>query len=181
MKTISLPHIPQAGDRASLAIQCTCPDSGETGSFLYIGSHYHNPGQSGRRCSPVYPSLVELFPAVRAAGWHEETAGNSGNGYTFRPRPCRDQWTVSDLANAKYLGPIELETACGGGMFEIMTAPDRLIFGGACNTGFLESGYILREDGESDSNLLAELLADLEAYYSDGPQAVSRIIHNQRL
>lgn len=181
MKTDSLPHIPQAGDRATVAIQCTCADSGETGSFLYIGRHYDNPGVSGRRCSPVYPSLIELFQAVKADGWKEETAGNSGNGYTFRPRPGSAHWTVSNQANAKYLGTLEIESAVGGGDFEILSAPDRLIFGGACNAGFLESGYILRDESETEAETLAELQADLETYYLDGPQAVSRIIHNSRL
>ena len=77
-----------------------------------------------------------------------------------------------------YLGILELES---GEYFEVLRADDRLIFGGACNTGFLESGHILRESGESDDSLLSELLADLETYYRDGPRYVSRIEVNQRM
>jgi hypothetical protein len=56
-----------------------------------------------------------------------------------------------------------------------------VVFGGACNTGFLESGFILREDYESLDETLQELLADLECYYNEGPESVSRIVCNERM
>jgi hypothetical protein len=65
--------------------------------------------------------------------------------------------------------------------FELLKTPERVVFGGACNVGFIESGYILREDGESLDETLAELLQDLETYYNDGPQCVSRIVCNERM
>jgi hypothetical protein len=88
------------------------------------------------------------------------------------------QWSVSDLTNAKYIGTLEVE---GGGYFEIMATDDTLVFGSACNAGFMESGYIVRESFESTEETLQELHSDLETYYSNGPQYVSRIVCNQRM
>jgi hypothetical protein len=63
--------------------------------------------------------------------------------------------------------------------FEVLKTPDRIVFGGCCNVGFLESGYILREEGETLDETLSEMLSDLETYYNDGPQYVSRIVCNE--
>ena len=87
-------------------------------------------------------------------------------------------WTIQDIENAKYLGTMEIES---GEYFEVVETADKLIFGGACNTGLLQSGYITKEDGESLDETLAELLADLEVYYGDGAQYVSRIVCNERM
>lgn len=91
-------------------------------------------------------------------------------------------WSVSSLVGASYFGTIEFQDVNAEWHdFEVMSAPDRLIFGGACNVGFLESGYILREDGETDSETLQEMLSDLETYYNDGADYVSRIVCNDRM
>ena len=89
------------------------------------------------------------------------------------------QWSASDLTNAEYIGTLEIE--CGGESFEIMATEDRIVFGGACNAGLIESGYIMREDGERLDETLQELHADLETYYRDGAQYVSRIVYNNRM
>ena len=65
--------------------------------------------------------------------------------------------------------------------FDIVVTPERIVFGGCCNAGFMESGYIERDDCESIDETLAELLSDLECYYNDGPQYVSRIVCNERM
>ncbi len=96
------------------------------------------------------------------------------------------QWSVSDTTHAKSLGTIEFKDNAGEWHnFDVLACPDRLVFGGACNAGFLESGYILRSEDDVASPmhdpLLEELLADLEAYYNDGPQFVSRIVCNERM
>ena len=87
-------------------------------------------------------------------------------------------WVASDVDGAEYLGILELEN---GEYFEVLRTHDRLVFGGSCNVGFLESGYILRDSDETDDELLAELLADLEVFYTDCPRAVSRIVANERM
>jgi hypothetical protein len=92
------------------------------------------------------------------------------------------QWKASDQTGARYLGPVEFQTNAGEWVsFEILAQPDRVIFGGQCNACFLESGHILREDYESEDDTLREMLADLETYYNDGPQYVSRITCNARM
>jgi hypothetical protein len=83
-------------------------------------------------------------------------------------------WSVSNIEGAKYLGTLEVNDES----FEILATETKLVFGGACNAGFLESGYILRESFESLDETLQELHADLETYYRDGANYVSRIVCN---
>lgn len=90
----------------------------------------------------------------------------------------KELWVASDVDGAEYLGILELEN---GKYFEVLRTYDRLVFGGSCNVGFLESGYILRDSDETHDELLAELLADLEVFYTDRPRAVSRIVVNERM
>jgi len=87
------------------------------------------------------------------------------------------QWSVSDTTNAKYIGTLEIER----GYFEIIATDERLIFGQAYSAGFLESGFIMRDDCESLDDTLQELHADLETYYRDGAAYVSRIVCNERM
>ncbi len=81
MKNTTIPHGPIfKGTIARLAIQCDCPDTGETGSFLFTGESHR---AKGSRVTPVYDDLSELFPAVRAE-WEEVTSGNAGDAFTKR-------------------------------------------------------------------------------------------------
>lgn len=95
------------------------------------------------------------------------------------------QWSVSDISKPVRIrgnecNDLEFQDNKGEWQhFLIIATKDRVVFGGACNVGFLESGYILREDGESLDETLQEMLSDLETYYNDGPQYVSRIVCNE--
>lgn len=89
------------------------------------------------------------------------------------------QWKASDTSAAKYLGTLEIEGAPSP--FEVLSLPDRLLFGGACNAGFLESGYILRDELEGEAETLAELVAELETFYRDGRAYTSRVVCNERM
>lgn len=88
------------------------------------------------------------------------------------------QWSVSDIRCASSLGTLEIES---GEYFDVLETKTKLVFGGVTNAGFLESGYILREDGETLDETLQELREDLEVYYRDGAQYVSRIVCNERM
>jgi hypothetical protein len=88
------------------------------------------------------------------------------------------QWSVSNTTKAEYIGTLEIE---GGEYFELLKTDEKLIFGQAFNAGFLESGYILRDDCESLDDTLQELHSDLETYYRDGASYVSRIVCNERM
>jgi hypothetical protein len=91
------------------------------------------------------------------------------------------KWTWNDPKDAKHLGVIEFQSNDGEfHNFEILELQDRLLFGGFTNTGFIESGYILK-DGFSTDEVLQEMLLDLECYYNDGPKFVSDIICNDRM
>lgn len=92
------------------------------------------------------------------------------------------KWKASDASAGLYVGAMEfLDNAGEYHDFSILSLPDRLLFGGVCNAGFLESGYILREDFESLDETLSELQSDLECFYNDGPDYVSRIVCNDRI
>ncbi len=88
------------------------------------------------------------------------------------------EWKATDVAKASYVGVLEIE---GGDSFEILSTEKRLVFGGACNAGFLESGYMELYDDESVDAALRELLEELEVYYRDGPTYTSRIVFNERM
>ncbi len=88
----------------------------------------------------------------------------------------------SDTSAAEYHGTHEFQDKKGEWQnFEILVTKDRIAFGGACNVGFLESGYLPREEGETVDEGLRELIEELDVYYNDGPQYVSRIIVNERM
>ena len=94
----------------------------------------------------------------------------------------KTQWQASDTTNAKLIGEIEFQDNEGTWQnFTVVALADRLCFGGVCNAGFIESGYILREDYESLDETLGEMQSDLETYYNDGPGYVSRIVCNDRM
>lgn len=101
----------------------------------------------------------------------------------------KKQWSASDTSNPiniSSIGIVEpiIEFQDNKGEwhnFHIIATQERIVFGGACNTGFIESGYLEREEGESIDRGLQELLEDLEVYYNDGPQYVSRIVCNERM
>ena len=65
--------------------------------------------------------------------------------------------------------------------FTVIATRERIVFGGVCNVGFIESGYMEREEYESLDESLAECLAELETYYNNGPDYVARIICNERM
>lgn len=91
---------------------------------------------------------------------------------------AKQTWAASNLTGAEFLGILELEQ---GEYFNVFSLSDRLVFGGFANACFLESGFILKDDGETKDETLTELLADLETFYRDGAQYVSRIVCNERM
>ena len=81
-----------------------------------------------------------------------------------------------------YVGLIEFQDNEGEYYdFEIYKTKGFLAFGSHCNAGFLISGFIERESYESVDETLQELLEDLQVYYNDGPEYVSRIKCNDRM
>jgi len=90
------------------------------------------------------------------------------------------KWQASDTSKAEYLGTLEIEDKHGEfHTFEVMVIPnDRYIFGGACNAGFLESGYMLLEE---ESGELENLHGELQAFYDDGEGYAPRLVCNERM
>ncbi len=93
-------------------------------------------------------------------------------------------WTSSNVNDAtdKYLGYIEFQSNDEEfHLFELMETNDRIVFGGACNVGFIESGYIDKDECLSTDEILQEILADLEVYYNDGKDFCSHIVCTERM
>ena len=92
---------------------------------------------------------------------------------------AKTKWQATDTTDHKYVGIIEFQDIHDEWHdFYVIETTDRLVFGGCCNVGFMESGYI-EKDNETTDETLAEMLADLEVYYNDGPQYTNRIICNE--
>jgi hypothetical protein len=91
-------------------------------------------------------------------------------------------WRVSNISKAKYLGVLEFQADDGEyHYFEILETPTRLVFGGATNSGFLESGYMVKDKYARKDENLQELLSDLEVFYNAGKRYTSRIVVNDRM
>jgi hypothetical protein len=90
------------------------------------------------------------------------------------------KWQVSDISKAEHLGTLEIEDKRGEFHdFEVMLIRgERYVFGGACNAGFLESGYMLIEN---ESGELENLYAELQSFYDDGPGYAPRLVCNERM
>jgi hypothetical protein len=87
------------------------------------------------------------------------------------------QWSAVDISGADYVGFIEIE----GNHFEVVATPKFLVFGGMCNVGMLQSGYIERAEDETLLDTLHELHSDLSVFYRDGRVYTSRIVCNERM
>lgn len=94
-----------------------------------------------------------------------------------------NEWKVSNVEDAEYIGIIEFQSNDGEWHnFAILKTDDRLVFGGACNIGFMESGYMTIDlDCFSIDEELQELVEDLECYYNDGIKYTNRIVCNERM
>jgi hypothetical protein len=93
-------------------------------------------------------------------------------------------WTTSDISKPLHLPKCIIEFVDEREQFHdftIVATAERVVFGGVCNVGFIESGYIEREEGESLDECLQELLRELETYYNDGREYVTRIVCNERM
>jgi thioredoxin-related protein len=96
------------------------------------------------------------------------------------------KWTSAtsayEMAKGKYLGPVEFKDRHGEWhVFDIVATPHRIVFGGVTNTGFMESGYMPRDNHFSLDVLLQEMLKDLKVYYDFGKHYVSNIVTSARM
>ena len=84
MKNTSIPHIARRGLIARVAIQCQCPDTGETGTFLFSGESHRN---KLSRVTPVFDDLHELLTTLNRAdsNWEEVKTGDCSLGFIFNP------------------------------------------------------------------------------------------------
>ena len=91
-------------------------------------------------------------------------------------------WSAVDTTNATHIGIVEFQDNKEEfHTFEVVATPNVVVFGGACNVGLLQSGYIEIEPGETVEDTMREMYEDLETYYNYGPQYVNRIVVNERM
>lgn len=86
-------------------------------------------------------------------------------------------WSPVDISDAEYVGILDVDDD----NFEVVATPTHLVFGGFCNVGMLQSGYIVREEFESLNETLQELNDDLCTFYRDGGEYTNRIVVNERM
>jgi len=92
------------------------------------------------------------------------------------------KWQAIDIDNADLVGDIEIEALNGDyHHFTVVKTDQYLVFGGVCNIGLLQSGYMEVDDCFSFDENLQELIADLETFYNDGPDYTNLIIFNERM
>ena len=93
------------------------------------------------------------------------------------------KWNSSNVeTNGKYIGLIEFQDNKEEFHdFYIYATDTRLVFGGACNAGFLESGYMPLGNDFSIGENLQELIEELETFYNDGFQFTTKIVCNDRM
>lgn len=93
-------------------------------------------------------------------------------------------WKLSDVSEEIEMRSNDLEFQDEKGEwhhFTVIATEKKIVFGGCYNVGFIESGYLEREDWESLDESLSETLEDLETYYNNGAKYVSRIVCNERM
>ena len=94
----------------------------------------------------------------------------------------KTEWKVTDTKESTYIGVLEFKDDNGEWQnFEILETESRLVFGGFCTVGFLESGYIEKESYETTDEALSELLENLKTYYNEGGEYTNRIVYNERM
>lgn len=108
-----------------------------------------------------------------------------GDGFGQRENSRKKEWTFSNAEKTgKYVGLVEFQSDDKEFHdFEVFVTPTRVVFGGFTNTGFIESGYLEydREIRGAVDEALSDMLMDLEAYYSQRPDAVQYIVVNERM
>ncbi len=93
-------------------------------------------------------------------------------------------WTPTDISSPIELRSNQVEFQSLDGdwhHFYIVVTESRIAFGGFTNTGFIESGYLQRDDCFSLDEQLQSLVEDLEVFYNDGPEYTSEIVCNDRM
>lgn len=104
--------------------------------------------------------------------------------YNHQTEATMKDWEASNLDNSEYLGTIEIPTnleETEWQLFELVVTPTKIVFGGACNVGFLESGYLLRSACRTLDEDLQMLHEELRTYYQDGPRFTTSIVCNKRM
>lgn len=92
------------------------------------------------------------------------------------------KWKYVNEEGFKYIGLIEFQSNDQEWHdFTVIEVGNKLVFGGGCNIGLLQSGYMEIDDCFSLDENLQELITDLETFYNDGPDYTNGIICNERM
>ena len=80
-----------------------------------------------------------------------------------------NKWEYSNVEEkGKFIGLFEFEVDGEWHDFHMYETPERIVFGGICNTGFMESGYMLRDNHFGMDENLIHCLCMLEDFYANG-------------
>lgn len=67
---------------ARLAVQCTHPESGLTGSWLFGGDSWR---ELGAAATPLFADCYDLFRWLKVNGWEQTPDSSPTLAYTYRP------------------------------------------------------------------------------------------------
>ena len=89
------------------------------------------------------------------------------------------KWQAINIDQAELIGDIEIEALNGEyHHYTIVKTNQHLVFGGTCNIGLLQSGYMEIDNCFSLDENLQELIADLETFYNAGADYTNMIVFN---
>ena len=93
------------------------------------------------------------------------------------------KWDFSDAEKTgQYVGIIEFQSVDGEWHnFEVFETPQRLVFGGFTNIGFMESGYMDNDTIFSTEENVQALVEELETYYNQGADAATELVCTERM
>ena len=95
----------------------------------------------------------------------------------------KKHWTFQSEENMKYIGIIEFkDNKDEYYIFYVYDTKDSILFGDHANTGFMQSGYYIKDNTFSFDENLNEFYLDLEVFYNEGYKYTSNnFIVNDRM
>lgn len=93
------------------------------------------------------------------------------------------KWDFSDAEKTgEYVGIVEFQSDDGEWhYFYVYETKERIVFGGATNVGFLESGYMEKDSAFSLDEHIQTLVEELETFYNAGAQHATELVCTERM
>lgn len=94
----------------------------------------------------------------------------------------KTEWQYQSETGMKYIGThVFQDDKKEWHIFKLYETENTILFGGCTNCGFLQSGYMQKDECFSLDENLQELFEELEVYYNDGYRYTNGIVCNERM